>query len=148
VILGRSACDRFSRLSIEAEDRDLKPSERRFMEAHRDECPACRQLEASSACALNMLRAASLEDEIEISPSFDERLIRRVRVNSVREGIRYWSPAAVGAGIACIALFTALHVAATPTQMKNAEVPGGQARNATPRPHPNLELERIPEFRR
>ncbi|MGV3616854.1 MAG: zf-HC2 domain-containing protein [Fimbriimonas sp.] len=142
------ACQRFSRLSSEAEDRDLKPSEHRFLEAHREACPECRETETVAACALNMLRDMSFDDDIEISPTFDERIIRRLKVNTVREGIRYWSPAAVGAGIACVALFAALHVAATPTQMKDADVPGGQVRNSTPRNYPNLELDRIPEFRR
>ena len=112
MIPGRSACERFSRLASEAEDRDLKPSEQRFMEAHRDECAPCRQVEMSSACALNMLRGMSYSDEdLDISPAFDERIIRKVRLNSVREGLRYWSPAAIGAGIACVALFAALHAA-------------------------------------
>lgn len=143
------SCQRFSRLSSEAEDRDLNLSEQSFLDTHRDECEACRESSMSSSFALDMLRGAAFTDEeIEVSPMFDERVIRMVRLNSVRNRLTYWSPAAVGAGIACIALFAMLHVAATPTQMKDAEVPGGQARNTVRKHYPNLELEKIPEFRR
>ena len=145
------SCQRFSRLSSEAEDRELKPSEQRFLDTHRDECEACLEEAATAFFAMNMLREAAYEeDEIEISPMFDERIIRMVRLNSVRSRISYWSPAALGAGVACIALFAVLHVAATPTQMKEAEVPGGQARNTVRKHYPNLELEtdKVPEFLR
>lgn len=142
------SCQRFSRLTSEAEDRDLKPSEQSFLDTHRDECEDCRESAVSTAFAMDMLRGAAFEeDEIEVSPMFDERIIRMVRLNSVRSRITYWSPAAMGAGVACIALFAVLHVAATPTQMKDAEVPGGQVRNSVRKHYPNLELDKVPEFR-
>ncbi len=147
-MLGRSACRKFSRLSREADDRDLSPREQKFLENHRRACEACSLEEHAGSLALNMLRDLTFsEDDLEISAGFDERILRQVQVNVVREGIRYWSPAAIGAGIACVALFAALHVAATPAQIKPVDFNGGQAR-LLQRDYPILELERIPEFRR
>lgn len=143
------SCQRFSRLSSEAEDRELKPSEQSFLDRHREECEECRESAVTSMFAMDMLRSVAYEEEeLDISPMFDERIVRMVRLNSVRSRITYWSPAAMGAAVACIALFAVLHVAATPTQMKDAEVPGGQARNTVRKHYPNLELKEVPEFRR
>lgn len=96
-----------------------------------------------------MLRGMAFEEEdLAISPAFNDRVIRQVKINVVRDGIRYWSPVAYGALAATCALFAAMHVAATPNRLQEANVPGGQARNTAPKLYPNLELERIPEFRR
>jgi hypothetical protein len=94
-----------------------------------------------------MLRAAALEPEV--APMFEDRVIRRLKVQNVRESLNYWTPALVGAGIACVALFVALHLAAMPSQLNRAEVPGGEASRLTvPRTQTNLELNRIPNFGR
>ncbi|AIE87115.1 hypothetical protein OP10G_3747 [Fimbriimonas ginsengisoli Gsoil 348] len=78
---------------------------------------------------------------------FEDRVIRRLRVQTVRESLNYWSPALVGAGIACVALFVALHLAATPASINRDYVPDGEAkRYVTPRTQPKLELDRIPTF--
>jgi hypothetical protein len=92
-----------------------------------------------------MLRAASLEPEI--APMFEDRVIRKLKVQTVKESLNYWSPALVGAGIACIALFVALHLAASPAQLNKTEVTTGEAeRYIAPATKPNLDLVRIPEF--
>lgn len=89
-----------------------------------------------------MLRLAALEPEIQ--PMFEDRVIRRLKVRQVKESLNYWSPALVGAGIACIVLFVTLHLAASTSQVNQANLPNGHADlNFTPK----LELNRIPELR-
>jgi len=145
VRLNRRACQKFERLVGEQQDRDLGPREQRFVDRHRDACEACQETEFSSSLALNMLREASLEPEIDAG--FDERVLRRVRVDRVRTGIGYWSPAFVGAAIACVAIFVALHLAAAPVQGVNRDVAGTEARRDTvTRPVPSLELDHVPQF--
>lgn len=147
--LGRIACERFARLSQEAGDRPLRRLEQYFVDRHRETCSACREEEAFTGDALNMLRGVAFGDEdIFITPGFDDRIIRQVKVNTVRDGFRYWSPAAFGAVVAMCAIFAAMHVASTPSSLREANVPGGQVRNTTSKPIPNLELDKIPDFRR
>jgi hypothetical protein len=94
-----------------------------------------------------MLRAAALDPEV--APMFEDRVIRRLRVQSVRESLNYWSPALVGALIACTALFVALHLASAPVHVNREQVPRGEAsRNDKPQPAPSLDLASIPEFDR
>lgn len=140
-------CRKFSRLISERADRELKGSEERFLDRHRQVCAECRRSEAADDCVLNLLRASALEPEI--APMFDDRVIRRLRVQTVRESLNYWSPALVGAAIACGALFVALHLAALPSQMKTADQPRGEASRITlPKSLPNLELSNVPQFER
>jgi len=73
-----------------------------------------------------MLRDAVMEPEV--SPNFDDRLLRKLRVVTTKESMTYWSPALFGAGIAFVAIFAALQIAATPAQLSKAKLPGGEAR--------------------
>jgi hypothetical protein len=82
--------------------------------------------------------------EPEIAPMFEDRVIRRLKVQQVKESLNYWLPALVGAGIACVVIFVTLHLASAPAQMKIANLPDGQSRlNAQPK----LELEHVPVLR-
>jgi hypothetical protein len=65
--------------------------------------------------ALNMLRMAALEPEI--APTFDERILRRHRVHTVRASLRYWSPALLGCAIAVTAMFAGLEMVSQPSQL-------------------------------
>lgn len=129
------SCRKFARLTSEQADRELSAQECDFLEQHRQECSECSQEERSQNLALNMLRAAAI-DEPEVDDfRFDERVIRRARVQQVRESLGYWMPAAMGALAACVAVFATLHLIARPTNLKNAEIPAGQAhriRSGTP----------------
>ena len=139
-------CKKFRLLSSEREDRDLNVSELRFMDKHRDICEECRDTERTSVCALNMLRLATLEAEA--PPMFEDRIIRRLKVQQVKESLNYWSPALFGATIACIVIFVTLHLASAPAQMKRANLPGGAAMNdGHSRYLPSLELSRTPNIR-
>lgn len=135
-------CKKFGRLSSEQADRVLSESEERFLAKHRNACAECTNLERTTSCALNMLRMATLEPEIE--PMFEDRVIRRLKVQQVKESLNYWSPALIGAGIACIVIFVTLHLVSAPNQIRRANVPGGEARLIST---PKLELDHIPVLR-
>jgi hypothetical protein len=76
--------------------------------------------------ALTVLRSATLEPEV--SPHFDDRVVRKIKLDSAKQSIRYWSPALVGAGIAFVAILAALQIASDPGQARTAHLPGGEAR--------------------
>jgi len=122
----RSSCGRFHRLATERDDRDLTPSELQFMERHGGACEECRQFEAQSRMALNMLRQAALDPEV--SCGFDRRVTRRAQLVRAKDGLRYWSPALVGAAIACVCVVATLAVLTRPTGEREAEYPMGQVR--------------------
>lgn len=109
-------CGKFGWLASEAEDRLLTSRERMFLDCHREVCRQCAAKEEASALALNMLRKARLEAELP-AQSFDTRLMRRLRVQSVRMGVQYWSPAVFGAAIAAVALVSALQLLARSNEL-------------------------------
>lgn len=119
-------CGKFGWLSSEAHDRELDPKERAFMERHKAVCPECARQEDQRHMALNMLRMAALEPEI--APSFDERVLRRHKVESVRASIRYWSPAVLGGSIAAMAMLAALQLISEPSQLPVMRAAGYQSR--------------------
>ena len=142
------ACKRFRRLYNEGDVRDLTREERQFVEEHRDMCDECREFESSAFSSLSMLRDATMEPEVSLA--FDDRVIRLVKVQSVRSRLGYWSPALVGAGIACVAIFAALQIAATPAKMNKSHLPDGEARlnRAADQPLPSLILPEKPRLDR
>jgi hypothetical protein len=89
-----------------------------------------------------MLRLATLEPEV--APMFEDRVIRKLKVQQVKEGLSYWSPALVGAGIACIVIFVTLHLASSPVQINRANIKSSQSRRTT---YPKLELKQAPVLR-
>lgn len=118
-------CGKFRFLSNEALDRSLKPGEQRFMERHRAACSTCHQAELNQHLALNMLRASALTPEPE--DSFDRRLVRRVRLQGVRDQFGYWSPTAIGATIATVLVLALLQVVARPGGVPERNNPAGAA---------------------
>ncbi len=139
-------CKKFSRLLNDREDRVLRPSELRFLDKHRAVCQGCRKEDSASVISLNMLRAAVLE----VSPGirFDERVIRRWRVQHVRESVAYWAPALVGGAIASFALFVTLHLLTVQSAPASATIPGGEAMNSVHRTSQSLELTSVPTIDR
>lgn len=101
-------CRKFRRLVSESMDGSVSVHESVFMGRHRRVCLSCRLAEHQSSLALNMLRDAALEAQR--SPTFDDRLLRRVRLQFRRAKIDYWSPAMFGAAIAGIAVLAALQM--------------------------------------
>ncbi len=122
-------CGKFRRLSSDSLDRDLSPREAGYLHKHRIVCPPCAQTEVQSSLALNMLRSATLE--VEASPMFEERVIRKLRVQTTRESLRYWSPAVAGAFIAGLAVVAALQMITRSADLPHVRLPGGEARRIT-----------------
>ena len=132
-------CRKFNRLASEQVDRELNATEVSFMEAHRNACPPCRASETTSSLALNMLRGACLD--VQVSENFDERVIRRLHVQTGRESIRYWSPAVAGAFVAGLAVVAALQIITRTSEIRHLNIPGAEA-NRTPsfsRTYPGIE---------
>jgi hypothetical protein len=135
-------CKKFGRLLNEREDRSLSQKEQGFLEKHRSVCYACKKEDSASVLSLNMLREAAIDQTP--AASFDERLLRRIRINRVRESLGYWTPALIGGSIACAALFVTLHMLSAPATPNSATIPNGEARRTTNQPFPNLELTHLP----
>ena len=122
-------CGKYRRLTGEKNDRALELKEREFMARHRSVCDECRVYEAQSTTALNMLRMAAVqEEEVDAGIVFEERVLRRWRVQSTRESVRYWSPAFMGAAIAGLTVLAALQLVTNRPTMPNTSSPIGEAR--------------------
>ena len=122
----RFGCKRFDRLSSDALDRALTPSESLFMDSHRSECDLCRRAEATGALALNMLRSSALQAETD--DAFDRRVARKVRVQSARDRFAYWSPSAIGALVAAVLVIAVVQLVSSPQKMRENSSPVGEAR--------------------
>lgn len=100
------SCRKFQKLTDDRDIRDLTSDEELFMDGHSLLCAECSELQRTSGLAMNMLRMSAMEPEI--SSGFDERVLRKVRLQTVRSGFNYWSPAVIGAAIAGIAVLAAM----------------------------------------
>lgn len=127
-------CSKYRRLANERFDRALSLSEREFLNKHKSVCPDCRRTEMQSATALNMLRLAAFEPDASNTESddifgahFEERVIRRLRVQSTKESVRYWSPAFVGAVIAGLTVLAALQLVSDRPGVPSMTNPEGTA---------------------
>lgn len=135
-------CTKYRHLAHERFDRDLSLAEREFMAKHRAVCSECRVSEAQSSTALNMLRLAAVEPEFDVDvadqPHFEERILRRLRVQSARESVRYWSPAFFGAAIAGLSVLAALQLVSSQPTLSPNQYPDGSAYRTR--------IERLPAF--
>lgn len=124
-------CRRFRKLVNDAFDRELGAREDTFMAKHRKVCQPCRAAEGQSNMAINMLR--SLAMEAEPTPAYEDRLIRRWRLQSVRAGFNYWSPAFFGAAIAGVAILAALQMITQSSRLPQVPLQGSgnEARRIT-----------------
>ena len=140
------ACKRFQKLWNDRDVRDLSDQEESFVAQHRRDCEECRSFEVSSDDVLSVLRSATLEPEISIG--FEDRVIRKLKLQTMRESLSYWTPALVGAGIACVAIVATLQIAATPVQLNKAKLPVGEAKLelGPERPMPELILSEKPRL--
>jgi len=127
-----SGCGKFRVLSSDSLDRTLRPSEEAFLIRHRERCESCRTIEANQHLALNMLRATAIREEP--TDGFDRRVLRRARIQSVREGFGYWSPAAVGATIAAVLVLALLQIVGRSGNLRENTSPVGEARRTTVAP--------------
>ncbi len=125
-------CRRFARLLDLSDDRTLSERETSFLDAHRAQCLACRVREEQAAQSLNLLREATLEPDV--SDSFNGRILRRYHARETADGLRYWSPALIGAAVAGVAALAVLQVVTRGSSLPQVRVPGAESRryDATP----------------
>jgi hypothetical protein len=142
-------CGKYRRLMNEKFDRALSLRDREFMSRHRSVCDECRREEVQGACALNMLRLAAVEeDDFASGVVFEERVLRKLRVQSTRESVRYWSPAFVGAAIAGLTVLAALQLVSNRPTMPNSTNPAGEAYlQQDPGRLPLIDLDKIERMR-
>ncbi len=130
-------------------DRTLSLRDREFMARHRIVCLDCRREESIGASALNMLRLAATDDEpIASSIVFEERVLRKWRIQSTRESVRYWSPAFAGAAIAGLVVLAALQLVSTRPGLPSTTNPMGEAKLERPSGRlPLIDLDKIERMR-
>ena len=123
-------CSRFKKLTSESLDRNLTPQEEAFVQKHRMACEECNEFQSQSSLALNFLRASAID--VDVNPMFEERVIRRLRIQGTRESLRYWSPAVAGAFIAGLAVVAALQMITRSAELPHVRLPGAESRRITP----------------
>ena len=119
-------CSKFKKLASDALDRTLTPAEEAFVQKHRMVCTDCDAFEDQSFMAMNFLRSATID--VEVHPQFEERVIRKLRIQTTRESLRYWSPALAGAFIAGLAVVAALQIITRSAELPHVKFLGGEAR--------------------
>jgi hypothetical protein len=124
--MGLWFCSRFKRLVNERNDRPLKDREIAFLARHRARCAPCRLAETQGAHALSMLRLSAMD--VEVMPSFEERVMRRYKVQRVHESLRFWSPALIGAAVASVLVLAGLQIVLNSSRMPTLQPPTGEAR--------------------
>jgi predicted anti-sigma-YlaC factor YlaD len=141
-------CAKYRRLMNEKFDRGLEQREREFMAKHRAVCTECRREETQSANALNMLRMAAIEEDFDGGMVFEERVLRRWRVQSTRESVRYWSPAFAGAVIAGLTVLAALQIVTNRSTIPSTTNPAGEVRlERSGASLPTIDIDRIERLR-
>lgn len=121
-------CGKFQWLSSESEDRELTDHEIAFIERHKKVCRECARKEDQRVMALNMLRNAAFS--VDVPTRFNEKVLRRHRVESVRAGLAYWSPALVGGAIAFVAMLAAMQLIASPSNLPTFRSAGAESHRA------------------
>lgn len=109
-------CDRFSYILNLSVDQPLRAEDQSFLDKHSLECKRCQALLRTSM-GLNMLRTCHAIEPESSDFAFEDRVIRRFKLERSRKSLIYWSPAVVGAAIAGIAILAALQMIAAPQQM-------------------------------
>lgn len=130
-------CSKFKKLSSEGLDRELTAQEEAFMDKHREECSECCDFHSQSSLAMNFLRASAME--VDVHPNFEERVIRKLRVQTTRESLRYWSPAVAGAFIAGLAVVAALQIITRSAELPHVRFPGEAHRVISPKINPAID---------
>lgn len=107
-------------------DRELSPREANFLALHREVCRPCERREIEGASALDLLRMGALQPEVR--PQYEERVLRKLRVQTARDTWRYWSPALTGAAIAGVAIISAMQMVSRSTTLPVFRPSGQDAR--------------------
>jgi anti-sigma factor RsiW len=123
-------CGRYRKLHYAARDRSLSDRELEFLERHETACPECAKSMRHATDALDFLRMSALEPET--TTNFNDRILRRHKVESVRASVRYWSPAMLGAVAAGLTLLAAMQMIAQSSHLPIFKVPASEARLTSP----------------
>ena len=130
-MIGGLSCRRFQRLAREDHDRVLTAREDEFMIKHRRSCTSCRLAETQGALALSMLRMAAIDAEP--GPLFEQRVLRRYRIQIVHESLNFWSPAIIGACVAGVLVLAALQIVSNSSRLPAIRAPGTEAHRSIDR---------------
>jgi hypothetical protein len=102
-------CGKYEYLAVKLHDNELSNKELAFFEHHEALCATCRKEQELAEQGLNLLRGLVMEPH-EVSAGFEDRILRRFRVQKGRESIGYWSPALAGAVVGGLILISALQL--------------------------------------
>lgn len=116
----------------EQQDRDLTAREVAFLERYRANHPECAAEESLQDEGFAMLRGLGLDEDATAPERFEHRVIRRLRVQSVKDTAAYWSPAICGALVAAIALLAMFQLVGRSSTMPPIDVTGNEARRLDP----------------
>ena len=120
------ACRRYRQLADEVIDRELTPRETQFYDSHQSVCAECREYETQGAFALNMLR--SMDFEAPDTSKMTDRIVRRVRLQTIRGGLKFWTPALGGMAIGALMMMAVLQLVGRSDVLPRNVNPGGDAR--------------------
>ncbi|MGE0000896.1 MAG: hypothetical protein AB7F50_06900 [Fimbriimonadaceae bacterium] len=124
---GNDQCRKCHRLRKKRAMSSLSLFEEQWLENHWQECADCATLEAAEVQAMRALRGSS-QAEVEIASDFDEKLVRRLRLDRGSRTLAYWSPVFVGAALAGIAALALIQVVSFRPQPRPAVLEGREAR--------------------
>lgn len=116
----------------ERQDRPLTEREEAFLARFRATHPEEAREESLHEEGFAMLRGLAFEDEPSNPDRFEHRVIRRWRVQSVKDSAAYWSPAIFGALVAAIALLAMFQLVGRSSTMPPIDVTGNEARRLEP----------------
>ncbi|MCC6403733.1 MAG: hypothetical protein IT207_06950 [Fimbriimonadaceae bacterium] len=119
-------CHKCRRLRQKRAISSLSAFEEAWLQEHWLACPECAADEAADLQVRAVLRASA--SNIDASHDFDEKLLRRVRLDRGARTLAYWSPAFVGAALAGIAALALIQVLAFRPDPKPAVLEGREAR--------------------
>jgi predicted anti-sigma-YlaC factor YlaD len=124
------ACARYRKLSYASRDRVLNDREQKFVDEHAAICPECAQSVQQANDAFDMLRLEAFE----AAPlaNYDDRLLRKHKLQTVRASVSYWSPAMLGAGVAGLVVLAAMQMIAQSSHLPSFKVPASEARLSSP----------------
>ncbi|HRI42661.1 MAG TPA: hypothetical protein PLL78_01080 [Fimbriimonadaceae bacterium] len=116
----------------ERQDRVLTEREEAFLDRYRADHPECVAEESLHDEGFAMLRGLGLDEDPAAPERFEHRVIRRWRVQSVKDTAAYWSPAICGALVAAIALLAMFQLVGRSSTMPPIDVTGNEARRLDP----------------
>jgi len=128
---------RYLHLRAAEQDRSLTARELRFVQRYRGRNPECEIEDSLEEQGLDALRGLAVAEEADV-PSFDRRVLRRWRVQSVKQTARYWTPALCGAAVAAIALLAMLQILSAAQGPKPLSTPGTEAQRSDRPTFPDL----------